>query len=235
METSEASTIRWRAGCATLLAICGSPSALAEISGHVALTSEYIYRGMSWSNGNPALQGGIDYAHDSGFFAGIWASTVDQTNPTGRRDVELDYYVGYNFAADAPIATSVALVHYTYPDNSSDVDYDFTEALLTASWQNYSLELGLTDDLYGFDTSSHHLELRGDWSLPSAWILGAGLGYSDGGNLSSSSYLYWDAGVSARFSRITVDLRWFDNESVDGRLGNWSAGSQAVATLSVAF
>jgi hypothetical protein len=77
--------------------------------------------------------------------------------------------------------------------------------------------------------------LRTAWSLPNAWVFAAGLGYKDTDNLTSSSYLYWDAGVSARFSRVTVDLRWYDNEPVGGWLGQWAAGSQAVATLSVAF
>lgn len=202
----------------------------------MALTSEYIYRGLSWSNGNPALQAGVDYQHRSGLFAGIWSSTVDLSNPTGRRDVEVDYYAGWHFASNSPLSASVSAVHYTYPDDSGAFDYDYTEGLLTASWDGtYSLELGYTDDLYGFDVSSHHLEMRSNWALPNAWVIGAGLGYKDAGDLASSTFLYWDAGASARFSRLTVDLRWYDNEPPGGFLDRLSAGSQVVATLSVAF
>lgn len=222
-------------GCVAALA-AATPVAVAEVSGHVALTSEYIYRGLSWSSGNPALQAGLDYEHDTGFFAGVWASTVDLSNPTGRRDVELDYYAGWHFASDSPFSASVSLMHYTYPDNSGAFDYDYTEALVTAAWtDSYSLELGYTEDLYGFDVSGRHAELRGSWPLPNAWVVSAGLGHKDADVLAASSYRYWDVGASARYSRLTIDLRWYDNESPGGFLDRVAAGSQLVGTLTLAF
>lgn len=222
-------------GCIASLT-AGMPSASAEVSGHIALTSEYIYRGLSWSDDNPALQAGLDYEHASGLFAGIWASTIDLSNPTGRRDIELDYYVGWHFASDSPFSASISLIHYTYPDDSGDFDYDHTEALFTAAWNDsYTLELGYTNDLYGFDLSGRHAELRGNWAMPNAWIIGAGLGYNDAGTLASSSYLYWDAGASARYSRVTFDLRWYDNEAPGGFLDRLSAGSRVVGTVTIAF
>lgn len=235
MPTGITSVKRWRASCATLLALLASHAAVAEISGQVALTSEHIHRGVSWSDGNPALQAGVDYAHDSGFFAGAWASTMDLSNPTGRRNVEVDYYIGYAFGSDSEFPTSVSLMHYTYPDNSSVVNYDYTEALLVTSWKNVSLEYGYSDDLYGFGVTSHRAEFRGDWTLPNAWVFAAGLGFHAPDGPSAYEYLYWDAGVSARFSRVTVDLRWHDSESRQGFGSRWAAGSRAVATLSLAF
>lgn len=220
---------------AAAAALSVMPAANAEVSGHVALTSEYIYRGLSWSDGNPALQAGVDYEHDSGFFGGLWATTVDLSNPTGRRDLEFVYYLGYHFASDSPVGVSASLVQYTYPDDSSNVNYDYLQALLTTSWKGYSLEVGYTEELYGFDVSSHHVELRGDWAMPNAWIVSAGLGYQDSGTLADNNHLYWDVGASARFSRVTVDLRWYDNQDPEGFLGRLSAGSNIVGTVSLAF
>jgi uncharacterized protein (TIGR02001 family) len=223
------------AGCIATLA-AGVHAASAEVSAHVSLTSEYIYRGLSWSDDNPSLQAGLDYEHDSGFFAGLWAGTVDLSNPTGRRDVELDYYAGWHFVTDSPFSASVSLMHYTYPDNTGDIDYDYTEAVFTAAWNDsYTLELGYAEDLYGFDVTGRHAELRGNWVMPNAWVISAGLGYKDAGALAASSYRYWDAGASARFSRLTFDMRWYDNEAPGGFLDRLSAGSQVVATLTVAF
>ena len=220
-----------------LTAACVSaPAAWAQFSGSVAVSSEYIYRGQALSGGNPAVQVGLDFAHDSGIFAGIWSSTLDLPNPTGRRDVELDLYLGYQHAFDNPLSAAVSIVRYTYPGQTGDFDYDYTEALLTVIYdERYSVEFAYTSDQYGFDAVGRHVELRGDWPLENAWVISAGLGHSDLDDLDTSDYLYWDVGASARYSRLTVDLRWYDNETPAGRLGWLSAGSQLVATLSFAF
>ena len=47
------------------------------VSANVALTSDYRFRGVSLSNGDPAIQGGIDVGHDSGFYVGTWASSIE--------------------------------------------------------------------------------------------------------------------------------------------------------------
>jgi hypothetical protein len=49
----------------------------AGISGNITLTSDYIWRGVSQTTGDPALQGGVAYSHENGFYAGVWGSNVD--------------------------------------------------------------------------------------------------------------------------------------------------------------
>jgi len=228
--------IRFAALATVALASFGASAPGAELSGSITLASQYIYRGQALSDGNPALQAGIDYDHDSGFFAGAWASTVDLPNPTGRRDAELDYYAGYHYAPESSLSASLSLVRYTYPGQSGPIDYNYTEALAVLGWNDqYSLELGYTDSVYGFDAMGRHAELRGDWPLRNAWVVSAGLGYNDIEELGTTSYWYWDLGASARYSRLTVDLRWYDNDTPTGFLARLSAGSELVASLSVAF
>lgn len=208
----------------------------SELSGIVTLTSEYIYRGQSLSDRNPAIQAGIDYQHDTGLFAGAWASTVDLPNPTGRRDVELDYYAGYHFTSDSPVSATVSLVRYTYPSQTGVIDYDYTEAIMVAAYEErFSIELGYTDNLYGFDVPGRFAEVRGEWPSSNAWIVSAGIGYNDIEETGTSSFGYWDLGASARYSRLTVDLRWYDNETPRGFLDRLSAGSRLVVSLSAAF
>lgn len=208
----------------------------SELSGIVTLASEYIYRGQALSDRNPAIQAGIDFEHDSGFFGGAWASTVDLPNPTGRRDAELDFYAGYHVSGESPFSGSLSLVRYTYPGQSGPVDYDYTEALVVLGYADrYSVELGYTDSLYGFDVAGRHGELRADWPLRSAWIISAGLGYNDVEETGNTNYWYWDLGASARFSRLTVDMRWYDNEPWRGFLSSLGAGSRLVVSLSAAF
>lgn len=212
------------------------PAHASELSGNVALTSEYIFRGQALSDGNPALQAGIEYAHDSGLFAGAWATTIDLRSASGRRDLQLNYYAGYHFASESPVGGSLSLFHYTFPGQSGARDYNYTELLATAYFgDSYLVEAGYADEYYGFDWANRHVELRGNWPLPNAWVIGAGLGWNDIDAAVPTDYLYWDLGVSARYSRLTIDLRWFDNETQSGALSWMSAESQLVATLSVAF
>lgn len=207
-----------------------------ELSGSVSLASQYIYRGQALSDGNPAVQAGLDYEHDSGFFAGAWTSTVDQHSRFITRYVELDYYVGYHYAARAPVSLAATLMRYTYPGQEGLYDYDYTEALVSLSlFERLSLEYAYSDEVYGFDSIGRHMELRYDHPVASAWVISAGAGSNDLRDLGVSRYLHWDVGASARFSRLTVDLRWYDNEIPDGFIGRLSAGSKIVLTLTAAF
>lgn len=218
-----------------LLLVVGNASA-SELSGIVTLASEYIYRGQSLSSQNPVIQAGIDYEHDSGLFAGAWASTVDLPNPTGRRDAELDFYAGYHFASKSPFSAAVSVVRYTYPGQTGPIDYNYTEAVVVAAYkERLSLELGFTDSLYGFDAAGRHAELRADWPSKNAWVVSAGVGYNEIEEIGMTNYWYWDLGASARYSRLTVDLRWYDNEAPQGFLSGLSAGSRLVVALSAAF
>lgn len=81
-------------GLALIGGLAVSTSLFAEVSANVALTTDYIFRGISQSDEHPAIQVGFDYTHDAGVFAGVWGSTVD-FDDGGQASMELDYYVGY--------------------------------------------------------------------------------------------------------------------------------------------
>lgn len=208
----------------------------SELSGAATLTSEYIYRGLEKSDGNPALQLGLDYEHDTGLFAGVWASTIDLSTAAGQFDIELDYYAGFHFDPEAPVSATLTVLRYTYPGQSGMQSYDYTEVLVGASWRDqYSIELGYASNLYGFGRIARHWELRSEWPVANAWVIGAALGGNDMSDAGVSRYLHWDIGASARFSRLTFDLRWYDNEQVDGFAALSSANSQIVLSISAAF
>jgi len=225
-----------RALLVAVLAVAPVADVAGEVSGVATLTSEYIYHGQALSNNNPALQVRLDYENEAGFFAGAWVSTVDLPNPGGRRDTELDYYIGYHYESDSPISLAATLIRYTYPGQSGFIDYDYTQAVVTAAlYERYSVELGYSPEIYGFDSSGRYWEFRGDWPLKSGWVIGAGLGQNDLSELGGNRYLYWDVGASARFSSVMVDLRWYDNERPGGFLQRLSADSRFVVSLSLPF
>jgi uncharacterized protein (TIGR02001 family) len=218
------------------LPICTPLAVASEFSGAATLTTEYIYRGLKMSGGDPAIQLGIDFEHDSGLFVGAWATTVELPSAQGYRHVEADYYAGFQYSSPKPWSAIVTVLRYTYPDQSGGRSYDYDEVLVGASWQErYSIELGYTDDLYGLGRIGRHWELKAEWPVDGAWVVVAALGGHDTSDAAIASYLHWDIGASARFSRLTVDLRWYDNEPIYGFLARQSAGSQLVVSVSTAF
>ncbi len=213
-----------------------SAAAASEFTGIASLTSQYIYRGLAQSDGNPAFQFGLDYEFDAGIFVGAWASTIDLQSAFGQRDTELTLYLGYHYESEAPLSATLTVLRYTYPGQTGSHSYDHNEVLVSTTWrEQYSIELGYTDDLYGLGQIGRHWELRSEWPVANAWVISAALGRNDLSNIGVSRYLYWDVGVSARFSRLVVDLRWYDNETPDGFAASISAGSQFVVSLSIAF
>lgn len=215
---------------------CAPIAVASELSGVATLTSEYIYRGLEMSEGDPALQLGLDYEHDTGLFVGVWASTIDIREAMGSRDTELDYYAGFHYEAKSPITATVTVLRYSYPGQTGTHSYDYNEVLVGATWrEQYSIELGYTSNLYGLERIGRHWELRSEWPIANAWVIGAALGGNDMSDAGVSRYLHWDIGASARFSRLTVDLRWYDNEQPGGFAAQLSAGSQVVLSISAAF
>ncbi len=208
----------------------------SELTGVASLTSEYIYRGLTQSDGDPAFQIGLDYEFGAGVFVGAWASTIELSSTFGERDTELDFYLGYHYESEAPLSATLTVLRYTYPGQTGSHSYDYNEVLVSTTWrEQYSIEFGYTDNLYGLDRIARHWELRSEWPLANAWVISAALGRNDLSAVGVSEYLHWDLGASARFSRLVVDLRWYDNETPDGFAASISAESQFVVSLSAGF
>ena len=131
-----------------------SPMALAGdgLSANVGLTSNYLWRGVTQTDDQAAISGGIDYSGPSGFYLGTWASNVDFNDDT---NAEVDLYGG--FAGEAgDFGYDVGYIYYGYPGGK---DLDFSEVYIKGSWQNLSLGIsslvdadrpgaGFGDDIY---------------------------------------------------------------------------------------
>ena len=94
-----------------------SLSAQAELSANVAITTDYSFRGISQNDEAMAIQGGFDYAHENGFYAGVWASNVDDSFFAGS-SIELDTYAGWSGDA-GPVSLDVGYLRYNYPDSDA--------------------------------------------------------------------------------------------------------------------
>lgn len=121
-----------------LVGILAMPS-FAAVSANVSFASDYVWRGMTQSDG-PAIQGGFDFEAESGFYAGIWGSNVNFNDGAGS---ELDYYLGYGFSV-GDLGIDIGYVAFDYPDNKTGLDFE--EIVLGFSLGNFGLTHAMGQD-----------------------------------------------------------------------------------------
>lgn len=94
------------------------PLGANPISANIGFTTDYIFRGISQTAGNPALQGGIDYTHSSGLYAGVWGSNISwisDFNAGVSSSLELDTYFGFSNTLANDFSYDVGFIRYNYP------------------------------------------------------------------------------------------------------------------------
>ena len=90
----------------------------SPVTGNFSLVSDYRFRGLSQTGKKPAIQGGLDYAHESGFYLGTWASSIS-ANQYPNATMELDLYGGYKFEPVKDVGIDLGLIHIYYPGGKS--------------------------------------------------------------------------------------------------------------------
>lgn len=179
---------------ATLLAGCAlaATPALADetdppsdvtVTGSVALVTDYRFRGLSLSGGDFAVQGSVNVNHSSGFYAGAWASSLEDSPVYG--NAELDVYAGWTGEIASGVTADVGLLYYVYPNgNVGDANVFEPYASISGSLGPATAKVGVAyawkqDSLGGDD----NLYLYTDWTLgvPNTPVsVAAHLGYTDG-------------------------------------------------------
>jgi uncharacterized protein (TIGR02001 family) len=216
-------------GAVTLLGLagiaCATPvlaqSDTSTLSAYVALASDYRNRGLSQTDGHGALQVGVDYQHSSGFFLGGWGSNVEYRSETSYdqpRDLEIDYYAGYDWRR-ADWSVTLTLGRYTYP--GAGESYDYNEVTARAGFRDrVFLDVSYTDDFFSRRRSAIGQALGVALPLPGDAELGASLGRFTSESVYGNRYTYWNVGVSKVVGRVSVDLRYYANSyPVEGYLG----------------
>jgi len=112
-----------------MFAVAAEPTPEHSFSYNVGVTSNYLFRGISQTHGNPAIQGGVDYAHSSGLYAGVWASNIEWVkNALGKGSTEVDFYGGFKSAFAGDWTYDVGLIHYNYMNKGAATGYTGTPA-----------------------------------------------------------------------------------------------------------
>ena len=113
--------------------------AFANVSANVTFSSDYIWRGMTQTDG-PAMSGGFDFESENGFYAGIWGSNVNFNDGAGS---ELDYYFGYGFEV-GNVGIDLGYVVFDYPQNNTGLDFE--EIVIGLSMGDLGLTFALGQD-----------------------------------------------------------------------------------------
>lgn len=117
------------------LMISENAHAVEGLSANVAVTSNYLWRGLEQTNGSAAISGGIDYAASSGFYVGTWISNADWADGM---TYELDLYGGFGGDISESVSYDIGFIYYAYPDETSG-DANFSEVYANLSFGDLTL------------------------------------------------------------------------------------------------
>lgn len=232
---------------AVLLAGLPARVAAGDLTGGVTATSDYVLRGVSQTDGSPALQASMAYQADRGWYAGAWVSTLNATrwfHPAGEADTELDVFAGVSRAVAEDWSIDVQAARYIYPDDGAYFDYGYSElevaVMYRDAWRasvawspdaSMISQQGLAENR---TTLAYEFGLR-QTVLP--WLaVNAGVGYFDLTDLFSAGYTYWNVGLTASVGGLTVDLGQYGSDARGRELfGSRIAEPRTVLTLGVGF
>jgi uncharacterized protein (TIGR02001 family) len=212
--------IRGAALTTGLLLVAGA--AQAGVTSTWTATNDYDFRGNSQTAKDPAIQASLDYAADSGWYVGAWASNVDfaiDEAATGLSDpnYEVDLYTGFTKTLESGLAYDVGIVGYFYPDES-DFNYFEIYGSLAKDW--FKAKLWYSPDFGGDttlgDTEAWYLEANGTWALPANFSLLAHLGYSTGDywdDIYTDDLIDYSIGVGYTAGKFNLALKYVDTDS----------------------
>ncbi|HSD15697.1 MAG TPA: TorF family putative porin [Thermomonas sp.] len=255
-RTRTTRSVRRAAMASVLAGLAFASTAHAGTTGTVSLTSDYIFRGTTQTNQEPALQGGVEYAAESGLYIGTWGSNVswlsDLSTPAApiSSSLELDVYGGYRGKFNDTVSYDVGALYYWYPGdfpsgfNSADT-LEVYGGITVAASEKVTLGAKVsvaTTDLFGYtdSTGSAYLDLSANFVVAEGWTIGAHAGkqWIDGN--AAFEYADWKLGVTKAFaSGFSVGLAYTGTDADDALytnpLGNKVARDTVALTVTKAF
>ncbi|MFN7129390.1 MAG: TorF family putative porin [Brevundimonas sp.] len=211
------------------LAAPASAQSDIDVAFNAGIVTDYVFRGFSQTNEDPAIQGGVDITSGS-FYAGAWASNVDFGDDT---DAEFDIYGGYRTEA-AGFALDFGVIGYLYAGTPDEADYNYAEFKAAASRAVGPATIGAavyySPDFFGVDEAATYAEINGAFSPADKWTISGAVGqqWLD----VTDDYVTWNAGVAyALTDNLALDVRYHDTD-VDGVPG---AEDRVVGSVKLVF
>lgn len=207
-----------------LLSAAGAAN--AEVSATVTATNDYIFRGITQSAEDPALQASVDYADESGWYVGAWGSNVD-FGPGDPANIEVDLYTGFAGETEMGMGWDVGITYYAYPDES---DYNYPEIYGKLSYGIFSGALFYSNDWVNAGEDAMYVNAGISVPFADAFTFNLGVGYSfgdafegidvseeeDGSDLRDSEYMDYSIGVGYTAGNFELGLSWIDTDLDEG-------------------
>lgn len=200
-------------------------TAVGSWSGSAGVVSDYLFRGLSQTNRQPAVQAGAEFDHASGGYVGGWGSNVswlaDASTPAApvSGGVELDFYGGWRGSFGGDWSGDVGVYRYQYPGSypAGFALPDTTEAYAALARKGVSLKYAYAlTELFGIAGSRHsaYLDLSWNRELAPGWRLDAHIGHQRVANAPGTSYSDWKLGVTRNFaSAWSFALGYYDSNA----------------------
>lgn len=217
-----------------------------NFSGNVSIATDYVFRGISQTDSNPAVQGGFDYASPVGLYVGAWASNVAFGG-----SIEMDWYAGFANEVGG-LSYDLGVIYYTYPKSHDDPEIDFFEGYLKLGYTLPALGpvepsvgagYAYSPDFFGEDGKAHYLNGSLNLGLPYGLGLAGEVGWQkvegdkttgDGNGLDGDDgfdYVHYRFGASASVKGFDLDLS-YHNTTEATFLGRSIADDRVVFTVS---
>ena len=192
----------------------------AEVSGNIALTTDYKFRGISQSDSAPSVQGGFDIAFDNGAYIGTWGAAVDfdcaiDTCGGLNGGIELDYYAG--FASDISDSGSfdIGYIYYDYPQDEGLLG-DYGEIYGSLSFGDFGIGMNYSDEYWGetgkftYTYATYSMALSESVALD--LLVGSGdydeAGYLDG----ATEHMNWSVALSTSAGGLDFAITYEDTD-----------------------
>ncbi len=212
-----------------------------SFGGTITGTSDYIFRGVSQTDEDPAIQGSVDVSHSSGFYAGVWASNVDFDVEGDGINTEIDYYLGWVFGLPGDVELDLQAVRYTYPGSNSGFGIDYNEYIAALSYSYFTGSFAYSDDFVNSGGDTYYYELAGEFPIgETGFNITGTIGYSDLEEATDDNYTSYQVGVNYTWNNILLDVSYFDTSSYGAGLQDFLgpktwADSRVVFTATYEF
>lgn len=230
----------------SVAALCLSGPAFAEgdlpgeISTTIGFASDYSFRGISQTDEGPAVQGSIDWSHDSGFYLGVWGSNVEFTDAS----IETDIYGGYSGDING-FTYDLGGIFYWYPGSDSDLDYNYVEAAAALGYDfgpaAVSTSLNYSPDYFASSGDSFYWAGNVDVPLtflPFETTLNGSVGHQwieDNAAFGTPDYTDWGIGLSSNVYGFDVGVRYVDTDLDEPSECADNCGQKVIVSISKSF
>lgn len=185
-----------------LMAVC-PPLQATDVGGQLGVTSDYVFRGISQSNGRPAMQAGARVDGAGGFYGSVWASRVDFPSVRDAR-AEIDYVLGARQPLGADWVGELSATWFTY-SGASELNY--LEWIASATWRDRRwVALGVSNDVFATGRSGVYANAGLRVPLDDAMRLEIAAGYYWLDHAYARSYAHAQAAVVWQ-ARPKLELR----------------------------